>query len=118
MTHIYGINCLYPVEHVQTKQKFEETMATATAAETNPMVETQQDHNSANQQNGPIFIDTQHDDMVHDAQLDYYGCKLATSSSDRTVKIYDVSGSTYTHTATLQGHEGPVWEVSWAHPRF
>jgi len=93
-------------------------MATATAAETNPMVETQQDHNSANQQNGPIFIDTQHDDMVHDAQLDYYGCKLATSSSDRTVKIYDVSGSTYTHTATLQGHEGPVWEVSWAHPRF
>jgi len=33
------------------------------------------------------------------------------------VKIYD-GGSTYTHTATLQGHEGPVWEVSWAHPRF
>lgn len=39
-------------------------------------------------------------------------------NSDRTVKIYDVSGSTYTHTATLQGHEGPVWEVSWAHPKF
>ena len=37
---------------------------------------------------------------------------------DRTVKIYDVSGSTYTHTATLQGHEGPVWEVSWAHPKY
>eukprot|EP00565_Helicotheca_tamesis_P002553 CAMPEP_0185726956 /NCGR_PEP_ID=MMETSP1171-20130828/2780_1 /TAXON_ID=374046 /ORGANISM="Helicotheca tamensis, Strain CCMP826" /LENGTH=372 /DNA_ID=CAMNT_0028395407 /DNA_START=18 /DNA_END=1136 /DNA_ORIENTATION=- len=67
---------------------------------------------------GPIFVDTQHDDMVHDAQLDYYGCKLATSSSDRTVKIYDVAGSSYTHTATLQGHEGPVWEVSWAHPKF
>ena len=30
---------------------------------------------------GPLYIDTQHDDMVHDAQLDYYGCKLATSSS-------------------------------------
>lgn len=30
---------------------------------------------------GPILVDTQHDDMVHDAQLDYYGCKLATSSS-------------------------------------
>ena len=30
---------------------------------------------------GPIAIDTQHDDMVHDAQLDYYGCKLATASS-------------------------------------
>jgi len=56
--------------------------------------------------------------MVHDAQLDYYGCKLATASSDRTVKIFDVSGDTYTHTATLQGHEGPVWEVSWSHPKF
>eukprot|EP00568_Trieres_chinensis_P013711 CAMPEP_0183293564 /NCGR_PEP_ID=MMETSP0160_2-20130417/2196_1 /TAXON_ID=2839 ORGANISM="Odontella Sinensis, Strain Grunow 1884" /NCGR_SAMPLE_ID=MMETSP0160_2 /ASSEMBLY_ACC=CAM_ASM_000250 /LENGTH=382 /DNA_ID=CAMNT_0025454701 /DNA_START=84 /DNA_END=1232 /DNA_ORIENTATION=+ len=67
---------------------------------------------------GPIVVDTQHDDMVHDAQLDYYGCKLATSSSDRTVKIYDVSGDSYTHTATLQGHEGPVWEVSWSHPKF
>ena len=32
---------------------------------------------------GPIYIDTQHDNMVHDAQLDYYGCKLATSSSGR-----------------------------------
>lgn len=30
---------------------------------------------------GPLYIDTQHDDMVHDAQLDHYGCKLATSSS-------------------------------------
>ena len=35
--------------------------------------------------NGPLYIDTQHDDMIHDAQLDYYGCKLATSSSG---KIY------------------------------
>ena len=30
---------------------------------------------------GPIYVDTQHEDLVHDAQLDYYGCKLATSSS-------------------------------------
>jgi protein transport protein SEC13 len=29
----------------------------------------------------PIFIDTQHEDVVHDAQMDYYGSKLATSSS-------------------------------------
>ena len=30
---------------------------------------------------GTIYVDTQHDDMVHDAQLDYYGTKLATGSS-------------------------------------
>jgi hypothetical protein len=33
---------------------------------------------------GPIYVDTQHEDLVHDAQLDYYGCKLATSSSGKT----------------------------------
>ena len=30
---------------------------------------------------GPILIDTQHEDLVHDAQMDYYGSKLATCSS-------------------------------------
>lgn len=68
--------------------------------------------------NEPIFVDTQHEDLVHDAQLDYYGCKLATSSSDRTIKIYYVSEQSAELSATLQGHEGPVWQVSWAHPKF
>lgn len=68
--------------------------------------------------NGPIFVDTQHEDLVHDAQLDYYGCKLATSSSDRTIKIYNISEGAAELSATLQGHEGPVWQVSWAHPKF
>ncbi|KAG7366419.1 WD repeat-containing protein [Nitzschia inconspicua] len=67
---------------------------------------------------GLVLIDTQHEDLVHDAQLDYYGCKLATCSSDRTIKIYDVSESSSELSATLQGHEGPVWQVSWAHPQF
>ena len=31
----------------------------------------------------PVYIDTQHEDMIHDAQLDYYGCKLATCSSGK-----------------------------------
>jgi len=63
-------------------------------------------------------VDTSHEDMIHDAQMDYYGKRLATCSSDRSVKIFEVSGSQYTHAATLQGHEGPVWQVSWAHPMF
>jgi hypothetical protein len=32
----------------------------------------------------PIYVDTQHDDMIHDAQMDYYGTKLATSSSGKS----------------------------------
>jgi len=66
-----------------------------------------------------VSVDTQHDDMLHDAQLDYYGKRLATCSSDRTVKIFDVrSDGEYTLVDTLRGHEGPVWQIAWAHPKF
>lgn len=82
----------------------------------------------------------------HDAQLDYYGKRLATCSSDRTIKIFDVvDGEAQKHTGgqTLTGyamfslnmnsvrviyevalsynvsrHSGPVWQVAWAHPKF
>jgi protein transport protein SEC13 len=39
--------------------------------------------------------------MQHDAQLDYYGRKLATCSSDRTIKVYEVSGEEHVLTAEL-----------------
>lgn len=61
---------------------------------------------------GEVSVDTQHDDMVHDAQLDYYGRKLATCSSDRTIKIFENTDDRLTLLATLTGHEGPVWQVS------
>lgn len=38
----------------------------------------------------PLAFDTQHDDLIHDAQMDYYGKRLATGSSDRTVRIFQV----------------------------
>ncbi|TMW68875.1 hypothetical protein Poli38472_001031 [Pythium oligandrum] len=65
-----------------------------------------------------LSIDTQHEDMIHDAQLDYYGKRLATCSSDRTIKVYDVTGDVQNNEQMLTGHEGPVWQVSWAHPKF
>ncbi|GAC72365.1 vesicle coat complex COPII, subunit SEC13 [Moesziomyces antarcticus T-34] len=67
----------------------------------------------------PKNVETQHEDMVHDAQLDFYGKRLATCSSDRTVKVFDiVNGSPSTNAETLHGHQGPVWQVAWAHPTF
>lgn len=76
-------------------------------------------------------IESGHTDMVHDCQLDWYGRRLATCSSDRTVKIFDVeegSGGAQGSTAggagsqvlldTLRGHDGPVWAVAWGHPKF
>jgi len=63
-------------------------------------------------------VDTGHEDMIHDAQMDFYGTRLATCSSDRSVKIFDVKDGTQVLAADLRGHEGPVWQVSWAHPRY
>jgi len=76
----------------------------------------------------------------HDAQLDYYGKRLATCSSDRTVKVFDVIDGETQRSAghTLKGygggtysiflnaisflflyrHTGPVWQVAWAHPKY
>ncbi|GAB5590087.1 GTPase-activating protein S13 [Umbelopsis nana] len=56
--------------------------------------------------------------MIHDAQLDYYSRRLATASSDRTIKIFDVDGDKQQLVETLKGHDGPVWQVAWAHPKF
>jgi protein transport protein SEC13 len=54
----------------------------------------------------------------HDAQMDYYGKRLATASSDRTVRVFDVAGQQQQLIAELKGHEGPVWQVAWGHPKF
>ncbi|TKC33631.1 hypothetical protein EI555_017685, partial [Monodon monoceros] len=54
----------------------------------------------------------------HDAQMDYYGTRLATCSSDRSVKIFDVRNGGQILIADLRGHEGPVWQVAWAHPMY
>ena len=63
-------------------------------------------------------IETGHQDTVHDVAMDYYGKRVATASSDTTIKIIGVSNNASQHLATLIGHQGPVWQVVWAHPKF
>ncbi|CAG61041.1 uncharacterized protein GVI51_J08613 [Nakaseomyces glabratus] len=65
-----------------------------------------------------VEIANAHNDLIHDAVLDYYGKKLATCSSDKTIKIFEVEGESHKLVDTLVGHEGPVWRVDWAHPKF
>eukprot|EP00735_Rhodelphis_limneticus_P007494 TRINITY_DN2004_c0_g1::TRINITY_DN2004_c0_g1_i1::g.21929::m.21929 TRINITY_DN2004_c0_g1::TRINITY_DN2004_c0_g1_i1::g.21929 ORF type:complete len:326 (+),score=47.80,sp/P55735/SEC13_HUMAN/58.88/3e-119,WD40/PF00400.27/0.067,WD40/PF00400.27/1.5e-10,WD40/PF00400.27/2.7e-05,WD40/PF00400.27/2.4e-05,WD40/PF00400.27/1.9e-09,WD40/PF00400.27/9.5e-06,TFIIIC_delta/PF12657.2/10,TFIIIC_delta/PF12657.2/3.3,TFIIIC_delta/PF12657.2/24,TFIIIC_delta/PF12657.2/0.07,Apc4_WD40/PF12894.2/4.8e+02,Apc4_WD40/PF12894.2/0.26 T len=67
----------------------------------------------------PDVLNTGHDDMIHDAQPDYYGRRLATCSSDQAIRIFDISDPSQEKLLTeLRGHEGPVWQVAWAHPKF
>lgn len=63
-------------------------------------------------------IDTGHEDMIHGAEVDYYGLRLATCSSDNSVKIFDIKNGGQTLAADLRAHGGPVWQVAWAHPRY
>ncbi|KAI9115737.1 hypothetical protein K1719_013406 [Acacia pycnantha] len=50
--------------------------------------------------------------------MDFYCKRLATASSDHTIKIVGVSNTASQHLATLTGHQGPVCQVAWAHPEF
>ncbi|XP_062187704.1 protein transport protein SEC13 homolog B-like [Phragmites australis] len=65
-------------------------------------------------------IKLDHKDLVHDSAIDYYGKRLATASSDSTVKIVSIGAATAPSQilATLSGHYGPVWRVAWAHPKY
>lgn len=62
-------------------------------------------------------FDTGHTDTVHDSQFDYYGQRLVTCSSDGLVRVFSVDGEP-TYQADLAGHQGPVWQVAWSHPKF
>lgn len=69
-----------------------------------------------------VISSSAHDDIIHDAVLDYYARRLATCSSDKTIKIFSIDSSTtpatHTLTSTLTGHEGAVWCAAWSHPKF
>ncbi|KAG6665220.1 hypothetical protein CIPAW_02G146600 [Carya illinoinensis] len=63
-------------------------------------------------------IETGHQDVVHDVAMDYYGKHVVATSSDLSIQIIGVSNTTSQQLATLTGHQGPVWQVVWAHPKF
>lgn len=89
-------------------------------------------------------IDTEHNDMINDIQLDYYGKRLVTCSGDRTFRVYDVSEATVPSssqdnkkatsadpsaappTAHVLQHivqlpddsNAPMHRIAWAHPKF
>ncbi|KAM7338241.1 hypothetical protein ACRRTK_001725 [Alexandromys fortis] len=60
-----------------------------------------------------------HKDLIHDVSFDFHGRRMATCSSDQSIKVWDKSESRYWHcTASWKTHSGSVWRVTWAHPEF
>lgn len=64
-------------------------------------------------------IRADHKDIIHDVAHDYYGKRMATCSSDQTVKVWDLDeNGQWTVSASWKAHSGSIWRLSWAHPEF
>ncbi|KXJ24179.1 nucleoporin SEH1 [Exaiptasia diaphana] len=64
-------------------------------------------------------ISAEHKDLIHDVSYDYHGRRMATCSSDQSVKVWDLSeDGEWKCTANWKTHSGSVWKVTWAHPEF
>ncbi len=65
----------------------------------------------------------QHDSNINDCQFDFYGQLLASGDSNGFIQISkvdnDPNADEQVHVANFfQAHEGPVWQVAWAHPKY
>ncbi|XP_045193806.1 nucleoporin SEH1-like isoform X4 [Mercenaria mercenaria] len=64
-------------------------------------------------------IQSDHKDLIHDVSYDFHGRRMATCSSDQTVKIWDQGeDGEWTCSASWKTHSGSVWRVTWAHPEY
>lgn len=53
---------------------------------------------------GVDLLSIEANEAQHDAVLDYYGRRLATCSSDKTIKIFEVEGESHRLVETLKGY--------------
>ena len=60
-----------------------------------------------------------HEVLMHDVSFDFHKHRMATCSSDQSIKVWDKSESGDWHcTTSWKTHSGSVWHVTWAHPEF
>ncbi|KIJ14550.1 hypothetical protein PAXINDRAFT_163307 [Paxillus involutus ATCC 200175] len=66
------------------------------------------------------LIQSAHDDLVTDISYDFYGLRLATSSLDQRIKIWqlDEANGTWSVEDEWKAHDAAVSRLSWAHPEF
>lgn len=60
-----------------------------------------------------------HLDQVNDIVFDFYGRRMVTCSSDRTMKVWDYNTKCNEWTfVEVKGHSDCVWRAAWASPEF
>lgn len=64
-------------------------------------------------------IAADHKDLIHDVSYDFHGRRMATCSSDQSIKVWDKGDNgEWNCTGSWKTHSGSVWRVTWAHPEF
>jgi nucleoporin SEH1 len=67
----------------------------------------------------PRSVNAEFMDTITDISYDHFGHRLALSSTDHTIQIWDLGhDGTYHLTSKFRSHSGSVWKVTWAHPEF
>ncbi|KAG5368114.1 Nucleoporin SEH1 [Yarrowia sp. C11] len=65
-------------------------------------------------------FNTGHEELVHDVAYDFYGRRIATCSSDTSVKVFDRNDSTgeWDISDSWKAHDASIIKVCWANPEF
>lgn len=67
----------------------------------------------------PRSVNAEFGDTITDISYDHFGRRLALSSTDHTIQIWDLDNDgSYQLSAKFRSHSGSVWKVTWAHPEF
>ena len=67
--------------------------------------------------NSVEILDTEHKEYVRYVAFDHFGKRLATCSSDKTIKIWQKSPrGNWIKACSFQAHDAPATKVKWAHP--
>lgn len=67
----------------------------------------------------PRSVNAEFRDTITDISYDHFGHRLALSSTDHTIQIWDLGpDGIYQLTSKFRSHSGSVWKVTWAHPEF
>lgn len=69
--------------------------------------------------NNIYSLESKHEDSINDCSFDYYGTQLVSCDSNGLLQFSGIRlDGTQEDIQTIKAHDGPVWQVAWAHPKF